>query len=66
MKRDNFYEEADKLYQAMSVLPDEKHKELCEILGYTYTPELFDDLTLAIFALEGLLKTYREITEARV
>ena len=63
MERDQIYADAEKLYNAMSVLSTEQHKELCEILGYTYTSELFDDLMLALVSLSYLLKTYRELQE---
>ena len=63
MERDEIYEESEKLYKALSLVPSEKCKEICELLGYTYSTELFDDLTLALLALADLLKTYRELKE---
>lgn len=53
-----FYDETRKLLEALLSVPERKHKELSELLGYDYSPELFNDLTLSLMAFSKLLSDY--------
>lgn len=57
-----FYEESRKLCEALKSVPTEKHKELSDLLGFDYTPELFNDLSLCLMALDKLLSAYVQVS----
>ena len=57
-----FYEESRKLCEALKSVLTEKHKELSDLLGFDYTPELFNDLSLCLMALDKLLSAYVQVS----
>lgn len=58
-----FYEESRKLCDALQSVPSDKYPVLCELLGIEYTPELFNDLDLALIALDHLLSAYVQVSD---
>lgn len=58
-----FYEESRKLCDALMSVPEDKHEELSKLLGFDYTPELFNDITLALMALDKLLSAYVQVSD---